>query len=134
MIVIDPGIAIRWIVQTNGSVYAKKVLNYLRDQTSYVPACWHTEVLNGLLNAEYDHLITESNVEGLLFIVDKLNIQTDLYTRERAFNKTISLARANKLNGFQATLLELSMRMQLPLATLNPKLKIAAKKVKITVF
>lgn len=55
-----------------------------------------------------------------------LDIQVDFESYSRAFAQLISLCRAHKLTSYDAAYLDLALRTQLPLATLDDDLRAAA--------
>ena len=61
-------------------------------------------------------------------------ISVDLETNSHAWSDTISLARGHNLTASDAAYLELAIRRGLPLATIDGKLKLAAKAVGVGLF
>jgi predicted nucleic acid-binding protein len=55
-------------------------------------------------------------------------------TSARAWTDTIALARAHDLSAYDAAYLELAVREGLPIATLDDRLRAAAKAVGVPVF
>jgi predicted nucleic acid-binding protein len=60
-------------------------------------------------------------------ILLELPIVTDPFTRSRDFNTTWRLARTHGLSAYDACYLELAMRLNLPLVTLDERLRAAAE-------
>ena len=51
-----------------------------------------------------------------------------------AWSDTLNLARGHNLTAYDAAYLELAIRLGLPLATIDAKLKVAAENVGVTLF
>jgi predicted nucleic acid-binding protein len=64
-------------------------------------------------------------------ILDALSIEVDPETAANANKTTLGLARSQMLTLYDAAYLEIAMRRNLPLATLDKELRSAAKKVGI---
>lgn len=92
-----------------------------------VPALWTLEIANALAVGERRHRLTASAIAQFLDLLENLPIETDPQTSSRAFDSTLPLARTHNLSTYDASYLELAMRENLVLATLDDKLKIAAK-------
>ncbi len=59
-------------------------------------------------------------------MLQSLLIQVDLFTDAKALDATLKLARQEGLAAYDAAYLELALRLQLPLATLDTRLAEAA--------
>lgn len=63
-----------------------------------------------------------------------MDITVDPETLKHALSDTLRLARTYKLSAYDASYLELAMRLSLPIATLDTDLQKAAKKVGVVRF
>ncbi len=63
-----------------------------------------------------------------------LPIMVDVATEARAWSDTISLARQHALTAYDATSLEIAIREELPIATLDAPLKVAARALGVPVY
>jgi len=132
--VLDNSVAMRWHLATKKKTdqeYAESVLLKLSDVDALVPELWHLEAANVLLGAEKRGETTIGEVETFISQLESLPIYVDSLTSNKAFNRTMTIARAYKLSSYDAAYLELAMRECLPLATLDKNLRKAAKKAKI---
>ena len=73
-------------------------------------------------------------VAAYLDIVDRLPIITDMETESRAFREILALARRLGLTTYDAAYLELAMRREAELATLDKALIRAARRVSVSVL
>jgi predicted nucleic acid-binding protein len=99
-----------------------------------VPALWPLEVANALLVGEHRKRITEAKVAQFLALLQILPITVDDETALRAWQDTLHLARLHDLTVYDAAYLELTVRLGLPLASLDDKLKAAAAAAGVTEF
>jgi len=133
-LVIDSSIALAWCFRDEQDAYSQSVLDALADEPALVPDLWHLEVGNTLLVGERRKRLTEAETVAWLSFLAELPIVVDEETKVHAFTETIHLARAHNLSTYDASYLELAMRRSLPLATLDGKLKDAAKAVGVSLY
>jgi predicted nucleic acid-binding protein len=127
--VLDCSVVLAWFFEDESDDYSDTVESSLTSKTAIVPSLWPLEVANALLVGERRKRTTEAKVIAFLAILKGLPIVLDDETIARAWNETLSLARAHNLSVYDAAYLELALRHALPLATLDDKLKAAAAAV-----
>jgi predicted nucleic acid-binding protein len=132
-VVIDASVALSWCFPEERSSYGDKVLLALRSKKAIVPSLWRIELANALLVGERRGRLTPANRASFLDLLLDLPVSMDPETADRIFNDTLSLARTYGLSAYDATYLELAMRLGLPLATLDQQLKKAAQKAGVRV-
>lgn len=108
--------------------YATKVMESLAQGAALVPSIWKLEVANVLARAEHRKLIDSAHSAAFLAILQDLPIITDPSGEDTVFTNTLQLARQHRLSAYDAAYLELAIREQLPLATLDADLRKAAKR------
>lgn len=128
-LVIDSSIALSWCFEDEASPKTDRLFERVRDGTAFVPALWHLEVANVLLQAEKRGRIGRSEVAVRLTLISDLPVFVDSETTMRAWRDTVDLARRNRLTTYDAAYLELSLRRGLPLATKDRKLFSAARQM-----
>jgi predicted nucleic acid-binding protein len=133
-LVIDSSVAIAWCFPDEQDDYSQSVLSALASMWAVVPDLWHLEVANTLLVGERRKRSTQANTVTWLGFLVALPIAVDEETRLRAFGPTLGLAREHNLSAYDAAYLELAIRRDLPLATLDDKLKTAAQAFGVPVF
>ena len=91
-----------------------------------VPNLWRLEIANVLLLAERRGRLDKLGVEQRLGLLAALPISIDADTDAYAWNDTILLARAERLTLYDAAYLELAIRRDVALASLDRDLRRAA--------
>ena len=123
--VLDCSVAIAWVIPDETSAHTDALLAELAGGIAVVPQVWPLEVANMLLVAGRRGRITDAETERALKDLSSLPIEVDELTYENAFGATMSVARAHALSPYDAAYLELAMRRELPLATLDTQLRTA---------
>ena len=95
----------------------------------FVSAFWPFEVANALLSAERRKRVTMAEVTTFLDFVSGFSIFLDTPQMTSAFDQVLALARQQNLTEYDAAYLELALRKNLPLATLDGDLRKAAQAV-----
>ena len=135
--VLDNSVPMRWFFadgKPQELAYARKVLDAMNRETASVPGIWGLEVANVIAKAEVKALVTEARSEAFLQILDELDLNVDSATFTQAFSATLQLARRYKLSAYDASYLELALRLGVPLATLDQDLLKAATKAGVKKF
>jgi predicted nucleic acid-binding protein len=132
-LVIDSSVALSWCFEDEASPESDALFERVRDQGAVVPALWHLEVANVLLQAEKRGRIATGDVTLRLELIAELPITTDNETTARAWREILALARAEGLTTYDATYLELAIRRGLPLQTKDEALIGAAKRSGVAV-
>ena len=133
-VVIDSSIAIAWCFPDEKDDYSEAVLESLASTQGVVPYLWHLEVANTLVVGERRKRSTQANTVTWLGFLAALPIAVDDETKFHAFGNTLNLARDHNLSAYDAAYLELAMRLALPLATLDDKLKAAAQAAGVILY
>ena len=132
--VIDNSVVMSWCFKNETNSYSDKVLDLLAESTAYVPHIWTLEVLNVLLVAERKKRLSEADSTRFLTLLSQLPISIQQDAPEKVMNEIIALARSTNLSSYDAAYLDLAMRKGVPLATLDQKLKRAAKKMNVPIL
>jgi predicted nucleic acid-binding protein len=93
-----------------------------------VPALWWFEVRNTLIVGERRGRLDAIQTTEILAQIEALPISRD---REPDSEAVLALARAHRLTVYDAAYLELALRADLPLATLDRQLAAAARAVRV---
>ena len=130
--IVDSSMALAWVMRDESGPETDKVLDSLgRGAKAFVPALWHWEIANGLLNVERQKRATKTEINGHILLLQTLPIEVDEAAIDQAWGATHLLAQRHKLTSYDASYLELAIRRGLPLATLDNDLAAAAKLEKI---
>jgi predicted nucleic acid-binding protein len=87
-----------------------------------------------IARTEAKALVTEARSEAFLEMLVGVDIVADAATFTHALSGTLQLARRYKLSSYDASYLELALRLGMPLATLDQDLLKAAKKAGVKKF
>jgi predicted nucleic acid-binding protein len=129
--VLDASVAVAWCFEDESTPAAWELLDRLRTAPGHVPALWALEIGNILLGAEKRRRITQARTVEFLSILGELDVRVDPDLPGRAFRDVLPLARERRLTTYDATYLELAMRLGLPLATKDKALARAAMALRI---
>ncbi len=132
--VLDGSITLTWGFSDEDDENAQAILDEMPGLQAFVPGLWPLEVANALLVDERRGRTTPADVAHFLAMLGTFPITVDDWTVARAWVETMHLAPTHRLSAYDASYLELAMRLGLPLATLDAKLKLAAKSVGVTLF
>jgi len=132
-LVVDASIALTWVF--DDEVTAATTLIELRvdSEGATVPGVWRLEVGNALLLAERRGRISRPDVEQRLKLLARLPIEVDAETVGHAWADTLVLARAQRLTLYDASYLELAIRLDAALMTLDRELARAARRMGVAV-
>ena len=133
-LVIDSSVAIAWCFADERDDYSQSVLDAVAFQPAFVPDLWHLEVANTLVVGERRKRSTQAETIAWLNFLAELPLIVDEETKTRAFADITNLARSHNLSAYDAAYLELALRRGLPLATLDEKLRTAAKAVGVALY
>ncbi len=132
--VLDCSVTMAWCYDDEATAYTNGVRDSLIEVGAIVPALWRLEVANATLIGERRKRLDEAGGSRFLILLNGLPIAVDGETATRAWADTRSLARAHNLSVYDATYLELAVRLGLPLAALDGKLKAAALAVGVRLY
>jgi predicted nucleic acid-binding protein len=122
-LVLDASVALSWLLEDAGAgqAYAGAVFETLARPSAeaHVPGIWGLEIANVIAKAED---------RGVLATVAATPILYDTETNAHALQETLQLARRYRLSSYDASYLELALRISLPLATLDDDLRRAGEK------
>ncbi len=132
--VVDTSVVMSWCFKDETNQYADAVLDRLSESTAFVPSIWPLEVVNVLLAAERKKRLNEADSVRFITLLSQLPIMVEQERPERIMKDLLALARANNLSSYDASYLDLSMRKGFPLATLDTRLREAAKKTEVPIL
>jgi predicted nucleic acid-binding protein len=132
--IVDNSVVMSWCFNDEANPFADSLLSLLEDTTAYVPSLWPLEVVNVLLAAERRKLISETDSIRFLSLLSQLPIIVQHENPEKVMKDILYLARAHNLLSYDASYLDLAVKKGSLLATLNKKMRMAAKSVKITTY
>ena len=127
--VLDSSVTIAWVLGDEPSTLADAILEEVTAIGGVAPALWWVEVRNALVIAERKGRLTQEDTAAAVRAIDALGVHLD---QAPDSDSLLRLARTHGLTAYDAMYLELSIRQQRPLATLDRKLSAAAQAEGIT--
>lgn len=126
--VLDASVAVAWCFEDESTKFTESVLDLLSEGAdALVPSIWPLEIANALLIAEKRKRIAQAQVTPILQQIASLPISVMPVDAKQAFGRILPLARQQTLSEYDAAYLELALRHQLPLATLDSALRRSAQ-------
>ena len=122
--VLDTSISACWAFQDEQDPRANAAFVRIKSEEAVVPSLWWSEIRNILIVNERCKRITESDTGVFSRDLAGLRIRVD---REPEESVVLRLARTHRLSVYDAPYLELALREELPLATLDAELTAAAR-------
>ncbi len=123
LLVVDASVAADLLLEDEFDSTAAVALEGTKQNGGIVPPLWHYEIRNILLVAERRGRLHERDIQNRLDSLAELPIDTDQETR---LEETLALARKHRLSFYDALYLELAVRLDSQLATLDQALFRAA--------
>ena len=133
-LIIDNSVVMSWCFKHEINTYSNAVLDCMTESAAVVPAIWPLEVVNVLWAAERRKFLTEADSVQFIRLLLQLPILVEFQSPESVLKDVLWLARAQGLSSYDASYLDLAMKKNLPLATLDKKLKKAATAVNVKIF
>ena len=122
--VLDSSVTMAWVLRDEQSAQADAALEQVAEIGGIAPALWWVEVRNVPVIAERRERLTQEDTAAAVQAIDVLGIHLD-HAPDNA--SLLQLARTHGLTAYDAMYLELAIRQQRPLATLDRKLSAAAQ-------
>ena len=132
--VVDNSVVMSWCFKDETNKYADAVLDQLSESTAIVPSLWPLEVVNVLLEAERRKRLKQVDSVRFLTLLLKLPIVVQEQESGQTMKDLLALGRTNNLSSYDASYLDLAMRKDCPIATLDKKLMEAAKRVDVAIL
>lgn len=132
--VIESSIVMAWCFQDKATLATNRLLERMVTEAAAVPAWWSLEITDMLALAERKKRITAAQIAQFIALIESFDLEVDDQAPGRAFAQLLPLCRSHELSSYDAAYLDLAMRLQLPLATLDDDLRAAAKALGIEVL
>jgi predicted nucleic acid-binding protein len=124
--VIDASFIASLLLPDEAAEESAAQLEHIKEGGAVAPILWQLEVANMLLTAQRRKRIDASQFMRILEAVDSfpVTLQPALTAKQRG--DLLNLARKHELTAYDAAYLELALRLDLPLATVDDRLLSAA--------
>ena len=124
--VLDSSVTLSWSFEDQSTPATLALLDRVTEKGAIVPPLWRLEVFNGFQSAlrrkKIDRSYRDASLTDLSLLPITIDTETDLHLKDR----TLGLADRFDLTIYDAVFLELAERRELPLASLDQKLRSAA--------
>jgi predicted nucleic acid-binding protein len=134
MLVLDSSLILAWVLDDEGHLGPDLLRRLATTEVAKVPCHWILEVTNGLQMAVKRRRLAADDPPKLLARIGKQPIQVDAETPIRGWSEIPALAARYDLTTYDAAYLELAMRLDAPLATLDQDLARAARSAGVPLF
>lgn len=131
--VLDCSVAMSWVFPDEATESTDQLRESLVDGHAFVPALWPIEVANVLLVATRRRRIDRTEWSRIARNLEALPLVIDPVSTRRIWEEVLGIAHAHQLSAYDAMYLELAIRTQLPLATLDRALATAARTAGVSV-
>jgi predicted nucleic acid-binding protein len=136
--VLDASVTLSWLLEDAGAgqAYAVTVFDALTasDVAAHVPVTWGLEIANVTAKSEVRGIVLPNRSQAFISALTAAPIVCDQQSHAFALNNTLNLARRYKLSAYDASYLELALRLSVPLATLDAELRRAADKAGVRAY
>ena len=132
--VLDSSVALAWVLPDEANPTLDLLCDRLTNDVALVPPVWPLEIGNVLLVAVKRGRLKPREVSQLVTELRALPLEIDTASTEQALEATLALAQKYDLTTYDASYLELAKRRDLPLATLDTRLRQASLSAKITLL
>jgi predicted nucleic acid-binding protein len=122
--IVDASVTMSWYLSGEASPTGRFAFEQLGAGGAAAPVLWWFEVRNAFVVNERRGQLDPAATAGILFHLERLPIRLDL-DQDREI--VLALAREHGLTVYDAAYLELALRADLPLATLDRQLAAAAR-------
>jgi len=132
--ILDASVALTWLFVDERTAPTQELLDRLNQETALIPSWLHIEIANIIALAERRGRVTSFQTASFLSDLARLDLELDVEGPGRAYSHMLPLCRAHGLTCYDAVYLDLALRRQLPLATLDDALRRAAKKLGVNLL
>ena len=133
-LIVDSSVALSWCFEDEHTPATVALLDQVAEVGAMAPALWPLEVLNGLAMAERRGRLDAARRHQLIGFLRDLPINLDQETANQTWTATARLAERYRLTLYDAAYLELAQRLNLPLATLDQELRVAANSLGVSLL
>lgn len=126
-VVVDSSVALNWVMPDEDRATTEALMDSVSLTGAVVPPLFRIEVGNSLLLGVRRKRISAEYISKALDLIEQLPLRVDANGADYVWRTTIEIAAAYGLTLYDAIYLELAIRLDLPLATLDAKLARAAE-------
>jgi len=131
VLVIDNSIVLAWCLADEGDALADAAIRAVAVHGGIVPGIWWYELRNSLVVNERRGRLESADTQATLADLRDLGIVID---RDYDEGMVLEIAREHALSVYDAVYVEVALRRQAPLATLDIRLRQAAERSGVVLF
>jgi predicted nucleic acid-binding protein len=132
--VLDASAALAWCLEDEASDTIDGALDDIAARGAHVPMLWPIEICNALLHATRRKRMTAAQMRQKLELLASLPLTPHQIDLTAAFGKLLDHATDHHLTVYDASYLDLAVRLQIPLVTLDRELIKAARRIGLGVI
>ena len=126
--IVDASVTMSWYLAEESAPTGRRAFEQLGVAGAAAPILWWFEVRNALVVNERRGRLEPAATVGILAHLESLPIRLDV---DQDGETVLALARAHRLTVYDAAYLELALRADIPLATLDRQLAVAARAAQV---
>ncbi len=134
MLVLDSSTVLAWALDDEHPIGPELLAQLTTTETAIVPVHWILEITNALRMAAKRRRLASSDPAKIIARIRNQPIEIDPETIVRGWAEIPALADKYELTTYDAAYLELAMRLELPLATLDQDLARAAREAGVPLY
>lgn len=125
--VLDCSVTMAWAFDDEEEPSAAAVRDRLTSGEAFAPWLWTLEVCNALLVAERRGRLGADEADEFVDLLGMLPIRVEATPAGRLLPEVLALGRRTGLSAYDASYLDLALRLGVPLATVDGRLRAAAE-------
>jgi predicted nucleic acid-binding protein len=125
--VLDASLTLAWAFSEEETDFARAALAEVLQHVVVAPGVWPLEIANAVVAAARHGRFGANDVPYFIELVRGLDVEVDDRAHLAAFDAILELAYEHGLSSYDAAYLELALRLEAPLATLDAGLARAAR-------
>lgn len=126
MFVLDASATMPFLFEQESDEHSRALEERVFAEGALVPALWYQEVSNTILTAFRRGRISETDMNRHMREFVRYPIEADMSPYSTITNTVFPIARAHNLTVYDATYVELAMRLDIPLASRDSRMRTAA--------
>lgn len=126
-VILDASAAVHWLFDEDP--HLSTLTHSLANDKLVVPTLWHLEIANVVMIRERRKLLSIEQSHALIATIGRLPVEVIPEPAVRSVQTLTALCRPHQLGAYDGIYLELAVRLQLPLLTLDRNLRDAAIRV-----
>ena len=114
-------VVVAWFARNQANDYSDRIRRRARDQRLHVPAVWPLEFANALWQLQRRKLLSGGQVDTIIGLAEPLDIF--VHGETLTPRRLVAVARLHDLTAYDASYLDLALRLRYPVACRDGALK-----------